>query len=64
MNRNEVIVLSNLIYESLPFWKKRKVFKWYKSNNWDLTEVWIECVRQAIRMAEDREVLIKEPTNE
>lgn len=56
----ELYALSNTLYARLPFWKRWRANKYYASNNWDVTGAWEQCVRQARRMLEEREHLIKD----
>ncbi len=54
-----IAILSEDLFYSLPFWKKWNVAKWYRKNNWDVTHEWEQCVKQAWRMVEEREYILK-----
>ena len=47
------------IFMDLPFWIRRSATKWYKLNNYDVTDAWKKCVLQATRMCEEAEVWLK-----
>ena len=53
-------LLSEDLFCKLPFWKRWSVAKWYRKNGWDVTHEWEQCVSQARRMVEEREVWLKD----
>jgi hypothetical protein len=46
----EIYRLAVLLYCDLPWWKRRKVHRFYRSNNWDVTDEWTKCLRVAKKM--------------
>lgn len=54
MNKEELIkpIARELDYR-LPFWKKHKFRKWMKSNNWDVKDVYTQCLREAKYIVEE-----------
>ena len=56
--RDDILDLAKQLYADLPFWRRWKVFKYYKSNRWDVTDSWTWCVRNASKMVYDADYLI------
>lgn len=55
--KDSVIQMAFFLYLDLPFWKRWKVFKFYNSNNWDVTGAWEKCVKTACKMARDADYI-------
>lgn len=55
----QIVMLSEDLFYALPFWKRWDVAKWYRKNNWDVTHEWEQCVKQAMRMVEERALITK-----
>jgi hypothetical protein len=55
---NGIRILADKLFFDLPFWKRSMVAKWYKRNNWDVLGIYADCVKQAVKMCEEREGLI------
>jgi len=60
----QIQFLSEDLFYSLPFWKRWSVAKWYRKNNWDVTQEWEQCVKQAWRMVEERAFITKSITDD
>ena len=58
MKKEEIKQLADKLFLDLPLWKRRKIFKWYRKNNWDVLGYYKECVSIAIKMCEDRDFWI------
>ena len=57
--KEQIAMLSEDLFYSLPFWKRWNIARWYRKNDWDVTHEWERCVKQARSMVEEREYLLK-----
>ncbi len=55
----EVKELAIKLYFNLPFYKRWRTNKFYISNNWDMLGNWEKCIKQAIKMIDDADTLLK-----
>lgn len=46
----EALDLAIKLYLDLPFYKRWRIFKFYKTNGWDVTKEWENCVEIANKM--------------
>jgi hypothetical protein len=49
----ESLELAIELFRNLSWWKRKRIFYWYKRNNWDVTGAWKECVDIAEKMIDD-----------
>jgi uncharacterized protein (DUF2344 family) len=59
MRDDAVFQLATILYTDLPFWKRWKIQKYYRSNNWDVTDQWTQCVKVANKMLVDLKCLVE-----
>ena len=57
--KKEILELAQKLYFDLPFYERWNIRKFYKSNYWDVTEKWQNCVHQAERMREEGIMFLK-----
>jgi hypothetical protein len=56
---NETIKVALELYKNLNWWKRMRIFYWYKHNNWDVTGAWKECIDIADKMVKDAKLWVK-----
>lgn len=44
------------LFLELPWWRKNRCFKWFRSNNWDVTHEWTNCIEKAKFLANVYEI--------
>lgn len=59
---------ASMLFEQLPFWKRWRAARWYRSNNTDTMDIWDKCLRQAAIMIDEADfklnLYLEEPTHE
>lgn len=51
--------LASMLYEQQSKRKRRRAFSYFKSNNWDVTGLWEDCLKQAAAMIDSGIVVLQ-----